>query len=143
MTRKILVSIDLSEDNAFDRLMPVAESLGGIDGAELHVLSVVPTFNMSIVGSYFSPEHEKEALANAQKILGEKINSRNYAGALKGHIAQGIIYEEIIKAANTLECDLIVIAANRPELKDYLLGPNAARVARHAKQSVFVVRDDA
>jgi nucleotide-binding universal stress UspA family protein len=25
-------------------------------------------------------------------------------------------------------------------LKDYLLGPNAARVARHARQSVMIVR---
>ncbi|MEO0863555.1 MAG: universal stress protein, partial [Pseudomonadota bacterium] len=36
--------------------------------------------------------------------------------------------------------DAIFVGAHRPELKDYLIGPNAARVARHAQQSVFVVR---
>jgi nucleotide-binding universal stress UspA family protein len=36
---------------------------------------------------------------------------------------------------------VIVLASHRPELKDYLLGPNAARVVRHAKCSVLVVRD--
>jgi len=33
-----------------------------------------------------------------------------------------------------------VLASHRPDLKDYLLGPNAARVVRHADRSVFVVR---
>ena len=46
-----------------------------------------------------------------------------------------------MKAADKLKCDLIVMASHRPELKDYLLGPNAARVVRHARQSVFVVRE--
>ena len=44
------------------------------------------------------------------------------------------------RAANRLGCDLIVVGAHRPELGDYLLGPNAARIVRHADQSVFVVR---
>ena len=33
------------------------------------------------------------------------------------------------------------MSANRPELKDYLLGPNAARVVRHSDVSVLVVRE--
>jgi nucleotide-binding universal stress UspA family protein len=33
------------------------------------------------------------------------------------------------------------MASHRPELSDYLLGPNAARIVRHAKQSVLVVRE--
>ena len=37
--------------------------------------------------------------------------------------------------------DLIIMASHRPELQDYLLGPNAARVVRHANCSVLVVRD--
>ncbi|MBT6187404.1 MAG: universal stress protein, partial [Rhodospirillales bacterium] len=31
--------------------------------------------------------------------------------------------------------------SHRPALKDYLLGPNAAQVVRHADVSVLVVRD--
>jgi nucleotide-binding universal stress UspA family protein len=33
-----------------------------------------------------------------------------------------------------------VVGAHRQDLKDYLLGPNAARVVRHADCSVYVVR---
>jgi len=55
-------------------------------------------------------------------------------------IAHGNIYEEIIRTANKLKVDLIVMGSHRPALEDYLLGPNAARVMRHAAQSVLVVR---
>ena len=49
---------------------------------------------------------------------------------VRRRIAYGGIYEEILAAARTIKCGLIVIAAQRPELKDDLLGPNAARVVR-------------
>ncbi|MFV2033769.1 MAG: universal stress protein, partial [Halocynthiibacter sp.] len=52
------------------------------------------------------------------------------------------IYKTILTTADAIGCDLIVMASHRPEMQDYLLGPNAARVVRHANQSVFVVRDD-
>ena len=50
------------------------------------------------------------------------------------------VYEAILNIARKTGADLIVVAAHRPELKDYLLGPNAARVVRHANCSVLVVR---
>ena len=54
----------------------------------------------------------------------------------------GRVYDQIITAANKLGVDAIVMASHTPELSDYLLGPNSARVVRHAKQSVFVVRGE-
>jgi nucleotide-binding universal stress UspA family protein len=55
-------------------------------------------------------------------------------------VKHGRVYEEIIMTAKELGADLIVMSAHRHELSDYLLGPNAARVARHASQSVLIVR---
>ncbi len=52
-----------------------------------------------------------------------------------------MIYEEVLRAAERLGADLIVMAAHRPELSDYLIGPNSARVVRHARQSVLILRD--
>ena len=54
---------------------------------------------------------------------------------------QGTIYSEILKVAEDCSADLIIMASHRPELKDYMLGPNASRVVRHANCSVLVVRD--
>lgn len=56
------------------------------------------------------------------------------------HVLHGTIYDEILRAADKLGVDPIVMGAHRPELSGYLLGPNAARVVGHAKQSVYVVR---
>ncbi len=56
-------------------------------------------------------------------------------------IAEGKIYREILNAAQAIEADLIVIGSHHPERKDYMLGPNAARVVRHVDCSVMVVRE--
>jgi nucleotide-binding universal stress UspA family protein len=56
-------------------------------------------------------------------------------------ISEGKIYQEILRAADAVKADLIVMGSHRPELSDFLLGPNAARVVRHARCSVMVVRE--
>ena len=58
------------------------------------------------------------------------------------HVLHGRVYDEILNAANTLKADAIVMGSHRPGPTDYLLGPNSARVVRHASQSVFVVRGE-
>ncbi len=55
-------------------------------------------------------------------------------------VENGTVYREIVEAAKDLNIDDIVMGAHRPSLSDYLLGPNSARVARHAGCSVTVVR---
>ena len=40
----------------------------------------------------------------------------------------------------TIGAELILIGAHSPELKDYLLGSNAARIVRHSPKSVLVLR---
>ena len=56
-------------------------------------------------------------------------------------VATGSIYEEILEVAKKTGADLIVIGAHQPHLSEFLLGPNAARVVRHSKCSVYVVRN--
>ena len=53
---------------------------------------------------------------------------------------RGSVYEQVLKVAEELAVDQIVIGAHRPGLSDYLLGPNTARVVRHATCSVNVIR---
>lgn len=56
-------------------------------------------------------------------------------------VGLGSVYREILRIAREIDADLIVMASHRPEMKDYLIGPNAARIVRHATCSVLVVRD--
>ncbi|MCB1426607.1 MAG: universal stress protein [Zhengella sp.] len=142
MYKTILVPIDLGEKAVAGQTVDVAADMARRYGAEMHVLTVVPSYGFAIVGAGFPKDYEKQLLTNAQHSLKTFLDACPLEDiTVHGHVAHGTIYDEIMKAADALKCDLIVMASHRPELKDYLLGPNAARVVRHARQSVFVVRD--
>lgn len=55
-------------------------------------------------------------------------------------VGEGTVYEVILNMAAKINADMIVVSSGRDDLKDFLLGPNAARVVRHANCSVTVVR---
>ena len=113
------------------------------DGDTLHVVCVVPDYGMSVVGSFFPADHEQQAIAKAKEALHAFTDAHVREGVPVQHIiAHGNVYEEILRAAGTVSADLIVVGSHRPELKDYLLGPNASRVVRHSKRSVLVVRGE-
>ncbi len=89
-----------------------------------------------------SKDFEKKALLDFGRALKqwalekvpESVNARP-------HVLHGTVYHEVLKAADKLSVDVIVLSAHRPAFKDYFLGPTAARIVRHAKQSVYVVRN--
>jgi nucleotide-binding universal stress UspA family protein len=141
MFSSILLPIDLSAENSWVRAAPVAVKMARDDGIPLHVVTVLPDFGMSIVGSYFDKSFEKKALHEVGEKLGAWV-ARNVPDEVEvhPHVLHGRVYDEIIAAATRLGVDVIVMGSHHPELKDYLLGPNAARVVRHAGQSVFVIR---
>ncbi len=142
MYHNILVPVDLSNIKQAKKLIGIAQDMLIDDNSELHVMTVVPTYNMPIVGSHFPKDFEEKTLQDVGDVLKQTLDVvETPSGNIKGHVTHGNIYDEIMKVADKLNCELIVLASHRPELKDYLLGPNAARVVRHAKQSVFVVRD--
>lgn len=142
MYKTVLLPIDLSAPKSWEKALPTALYLGG-DDIVLHVMTVVPDFGMSVVGSYFDKGFEKKALHEIGEKLSAWVNT-HIPGAVDvhPHVMHGRIYDQIILAADKLAVDAIVVASHTPEIADYLLGPNAARVVRHAQQSVFVVRGD-
>lgn len=142
MYQHILFPVDLGQQASWKAALPVAVNLARQYDAKLHVLAVVPDFGMSIVGQFFPKDFEKKALEATNKELHAFVDREIPKDVPVQHIVtDGTVYEQILQLAEKLKIDLIVIAAHRPELKDYLLGPNAARVVRHANCSVLVVRD--
>lgn len=141
MPKKILLPIDLNSPVSWIKPLAEAQEML-IKGGELHVVSVLPDFGLSMVGTFFKSGFEQTALHHFGEALRNWVK-QNVPGAVDvhPHILHGNIYDEILRAADKLDVDLIILAAHRPEAKDYLLGPNAARIVRHAKQSVYVVRD--
>ena len=55
-------------------------------------------------------------------------------------VRYGSIGHEILATARERNVDLIVMAYHRPEMIDYVIGPNAAHVTLHASCSVLVLR---
>jgi nucleotide-binding universal stress UspA family protein len=143
MFNTILLPIDLSAPASWEKALPAALRLREPQGGALHVLTVVPDFGMSVVGSFFESGFEEKALHKVGETMKAWV-AENVPDDVDvhPHVTHGRVYEQIINAADKLEVDAIVLASHTPELSDYLLGPNAARVVRHARQSVFVVRGE-
>ena len=140
--RSILVPIDLNAESSWRKSLPTAVELAQSFGAELHLVNVVPALGSGIVAGYLPEGFERQALAAAETHFEGFAREHVPEGVpVSIHLAHGTIYREILRLAERQGCDLIVMASHRPELADYLLGPNAERVVRHTNCSVLVVRE--
>ncbi|MBT5413171.1 MAG: universal stress protein [Rhodospirillaceae bacterium] len=142
MYKTILLAVDLTAESSWRKALPVAIAQCEAFGARLHILNVVPDVSDLMVSQYFPHGYEDKIVAEATKELTAFATTHVPAAVpTETDVAHGTIYEEIIQAADRVDADLIVMAAHRPELSDYLLGPNASRVIRHCSRSVLVVRE--
>ena len=142
MYTDILLAVDLNSKKSWKKALPTAVEYCQAFDATLHLLSVVPDFGMTVVAQFFPEDFEDNAVTQTKKALRAFSKKHVPKGVKVRHvIAYGTIYKEVLAAAKKVKADLVVLSAHRPELSDYLLGPNAARVVRHANCSVLVVRN--
>ncbi|HPF58193.1 MAG TPA: universal stress protein [Candidatus Competibacteraceae bacterium] len=142
MYKDILFPIDLNHDSSWVGVLPSVVEYCKAFSARLHVVTVVPDFSMPLVGSYFPANFGNKMVDDANKHLHEFIKKHVPSEVHVQHIvAEGVVYKEIIRIANEIGADLIIMASHRPELGDFLVGPNAERVVRHFNKSVLVVRN--
>ena len=141
MYRDILLPIDVNEKSSWDKALPTAVEYCKAFGSTLHIMSVVPDFGFASVAQYFPEGTEEKLLRNMARTLREFIEKNVPEGIpVQDIVAHGNVPKEIIATAKKIDADLIVMASHRPDLKDYLLGPNSAYVTRHTDRSVLVVR---
>ena len=150
MSLKILVPIDLEHQSSWKKALPTAVDQARVLGGKVWVMTVVPhmvgglDWRYAIRGeehgslAYDIKDLTKQAEKRLKELAGQHMSKDQLGGVIAKH---GTIYEEVVQTAEDLGVDLIVMAAHRPSLKDYLIGPNTARVARHANCSVQIVRD--
>ncbi|CUH81878.1 Universal stress protein F [Tritonibacter multivorans] len=141
MTKTVLVAVDLAHREDQAALLKRAEQMADLDGATLAVVTVLPDFKMSMVSTFFSDQHTHDMAEETRKALHAFVlETLGHDDDVKHIVRMGNVYEEVLQTAKELGADLIVVGAHRPDLADYLMGPNAARVARHAKCSVLIAR---
>lgn len=145
----ILVAVDLAHESSWRKALPAAVKQAQPDG-KVHLIHVVPhitpglDFRYAIRGETGGTlDYDVKEVQGAARTRLVELMAQHVPPELQGETLtpNGTIYDEIIQAADRLGAELIVMASHRPSLKDYLLGPNAARVARHARSSVQIVRE--
>jgi nucleotide-binding universal stress UspA family protein len=140
MFNDVLLAVDLGDEHSWKKALPKAVEMRG-DSGNLHVLTVVPEFGLSVISQYFPEHFEEDTLEATKKALRAFIDKKVPKDVpSRAIVAQGRAYEQILRMADEIGADLIVMAAGNPDLAQYLLGPNAARVVRHATCTVLVVR---
>ena len=143
MFKNILLSVDLNHEASWKKALPVALANCKSFSAKLHVVMVMPDFGMPIVASQFPEGFAQKIHDTTEQHLKEFVE-KHVASSIDAEyhvLSGGTIYALILEYAKARDIDLIIMAAHRPDLKTYLLGPNAERVSRHAHASVLVVRD--
>lgn len=143
MFKNVLLAVDLNHDASWKKALPVALANCKAFGARLHVVMVMPDFGMPFVAAQFPKDFAKKLYGEAERHLKEFVDKQVTPEIDAQHsvLPGGTVYERILEYAKSHAIDLIVMKAYRPDLKDYLLGPNAERVARHTNASVLIVRD--
>lgn len=141
MTGTVLAAIDLTHADDETRVLQRARQLADLDGARLAVVTVLPDYHMSFVGSFFPEDHThvmvEETRAALHKFITETVG---HDEETKHVVRVGTVYDGVLETAEDLKATLIVMGAHKPGIKDYVIGPNAARVARHARCSVYIER---
>ena len=141
MKKKILLPIDLSQKVTANHAATIAAQFSEVTGAPVRVIYIMPQMT-HLLESYVHTDARKREEAEARERLREFVETQ-VPGATEVELlsCSGSVYSEILADAERSGSDLIVIASHQPELSDYLLGSNAAKVVRHAKCDVYVVRN--
>ena len=150
MTTKILVPIDLADLPTMEKVLKAAIQQAEASKGALTVMTVVPDmitgvdYRYAIRGEtggseeYDLKEIVQEALDRLNDIVSKRVPSGMKVNTISRH---GTVYEQVLNVAEEMGADQIVIGAHRPAVSDFLLGPNTARIVRHATCSVNVVRN--
>ncbi|MCE3232719.1 MAG: universal stress family protein [Rickettsiaceae bacterium] len=142
MYKDILYPVDISEEGSWDDSLSVAIGMAQAFNARLHIVTVISDYGMSLVAQYFPQGSVDKVIEKTNKALHKFVDKYIPKEIKVQHIVgKGSVYECIIKTADEINADLIIMSAHRPGLKDYLLGPNAGKVVRHSARSVLVVRE--
>ena len=140
--RRILWPTDFSP--TAKAALPYALDLAADHEAQLVLLHVNPVTSMyvpEVSGAVWMDIRRKARLAAAQDLrrLADMVKGRG----IRRHtlVAEGVPFDQILRVAKKLKCDLIVLATHgRTGLKHVFLGSVAENVVRRAPCPVLTVR---
>ncbi len=149
MPKKILVPIDLSQPATIGPVVAAGVEQARASDGDLTVMTVVPEFVAGLDWRYAirgetggSQEFDMRAIVEQTLERLNEVVAEHVPEGMKVEtvVRHGTVYEQVLDLADSIGADQIVVGALRPQLSDYLLGPNTSRIVRHAKCSVNVIR---
>lgn len=136
MYKTILVPVESSHIDESAATIEMASSYGN-DETKIHLLNVfdeIPKWaSMNLPKDVVNESIQliENGLQSIAKEAGEQVDSE---------VRVGHSYKTILEVAEEINADLIIIASHQPDVQDYFLGSTAAKVVRHARCSVLVLR---
>jgi universal stress protein F len=136
MYKNIVVPVDLAQTEKAAVMIETAKKLAG-ENARIILTNIVEEIPAHIVAE-LPGEYIEKSRSTALHELRQIAASAGFD--VEVDVRVGSPAKAILAVADNYQADAIVIASHRPGLQDYLLGSTAARVVRHAKCSVIVIR---
>lgn len=138
--KNILVPTDFSERSL--GALAYAENIADLTGAKLTLINVLEPAVLPVPLTTFAMENDRLISATTKKL--KALAAEHGIGpAMLDRVVvnEGAAWDEIVRAARNLKCDLIVIATHgHTGVAHAFLGSTAERVIRHAHCPVLVVR---
>jgi nucleotide-binding universal stress UspA family protein len=135
------VPVDIDYPETAAAVYQKASGLARLSGAQIRLISVMPGFGMPIVGSYISDNVRKGVTDRFKESL-EKFIKDHCEEPVSYTVRSGKSWEEIIRAADRWEADLIVVFHNRRhEINEVFSRSCSQRVTDNANCSVLRLRN--
>ncbi|HDN2512992.1 MULTISPECIES: universal stress protein [Providencia] len=141
MYNKILVPIDITEKSLAHLVMSHIQYLAEYENAHIHFLAIIPTVPFYTTMGFGFAEKADSEQENVTKQLAEIIKEFNIStNKYSAQVLMGTPRDEILRVAEEISADLIVIGSRRPGMSTYFLGSTASMVIQNSKISVLTVR---
>ena len=137
MYRSIMVPVDLEHAQALDKALGTAAGLAQQFGATVTYVAVTSAAPGAVA---HDPEEFAAQLADFAGEQGRRFGIETSSLTRVSHDPAADLDRTLLKAAEELDADLIVMASHVPGVAEHIFASHAGYVASHAKTSVFVVR---
>ena len=136
MFKTILLPVDVAHLDEGQKTLQVALKIMSPDTAIylLYVMEDIPNWT----DLDLPPNFKEDSMQTAREAL-ETI-AETTDKEVRVEVRTGHAYSTILKEAEALNADLIILASHKPGLKEYFIGSNTTKVVSHANCSVVVVR---
>ena len=136
MFKTILLPVDVAHLDEGQKTLQVALKIMSPDTAIylLYVMEDIPNWT----DLDLPPNFKEDSMQTAREAL-ETI-AETTDKEVRVEVRTGHAYSTILKEAEALNADLIILASHKPGLKEFFIGSNTTKVVSHANCSVVVVR---